>query len=75
MSIKRSFLQQYYVCFEHNGKVKICGREACKLLISMAQELTHTTDMRYGDVTTGLMEEEALKELYKTVKAELPTLM
>lgn len=72
MSLRREFLQQYNVCFDPNGNITKCGREACKTLISIASAITKDTNTIYGDENTGRLDVAKIKELYSTIKAELP---
>lgn len=55
----------YNVVFDSNGKVKPCGREYCKELIS---ECSKYTSHYCGDISTGFMNIDVIKSVYNEVK-------
>lgn len=55
------FIENYNEVFSEDGKIKVCGREACKRLIETAYEINPNVD--YGNKQTGFMNVESLKAL------------
>ena len=56
-------LKPYYdECFDENGNIKACGREACKRLLSFLG------DAKYGDVRTGFINVVEVVALYNQLK-------
>ena len=52
----------YETVFDSEGNIKACGRQACINLMRILQY--KTGGMILGDMTTGIMDVEAVKEAY-----------
>lgn len=59
-----SLKELYYRCFDEDGNVKNCGRQNCINLIVACQKFG---DRNYGDIITGYMNIENIKQLMKEV--------
>lgn len=53
----------YSAVFDEHGEIKLCGREACKRLISACLERNPNGD--FGDINTGMMNVANIKEFYQ----------
>jgi len=67
MRVRNQFMEQYSKCFDDNGNILNCGREACKKLILLAQKLTQVD---CGDAETGRMNKENIVELHHRLNVE-----
>lgn len=63
--LSKRFDDLYNVVFDSDGKVKSCGRECCKELIS---ECSKYTSCYCGDISTGFMNIDVIKSVYSEVK-------
>ena len=64
-----AFRKAYESVFNEDGTIKVCGREACKKLISACQAKDQNT--YFGNVETGqicLSSLETIKKLYSDEK-------
>ena len=59
--MKERFLGLYDLAFDKDGNIQACGRDVCKELIAIANQIEK--GVRHGDETTGMMDTEALKKL------------
>ncbi len=57
-----NFKQLYSVVFDEAGYVRLCGRESCKLLITLANQIS--PDVNHGNAATGMMNTQAIRDLY-----------
>ena len=55
---KEKFLELYSACFDTDGNVKLCGRDACKELITYIGE-------DFGNLKTGFMNVDRIKMLHQ----------
>ena len=64
----QGFIKAYENVFDHNGSVRICGRNACKTLIEEA----HKIDSRiiFGNQETGFMNILEIQKLYKRLSEQ-----
>ena len=62
----------YKECFNEDGSVKACGRDACKKLIKFLNR--NSTD-RYGDEEKGYMNVTLINELHNAMKDDLHNAM
>ena len=60
------FIKAYEEVFDENGNIKVCGRNACKNLISIAEMTDPATN--YGNKNTGFINTENMKKLYESIK-------
>lgn len=60
------FLKLYEEIFDEHGYVRLCGREKCKELISLAQTIDSKSD--FGNINTGFMNINNLTRLYMKVR-------
>lgn len=67
MSCKEEFINTYNKVFNAEGNIKSCGREYCKQLIELAIQIGDK-DKHYGEVRTGFMDTDNIKELYNSLK-------
>ena len=58
---KEAFKKQYHVVFDDEGNIKACGRENCKKLIHLAKSFS----TEFGNEDTGMMNPNAIKDLYQ----------
>ena len=58
-------LDLYNKCFNEDGTVKACGREACKQLIRACMEQDPTKD--FGNPDTGMMHVQNIISLIKNM--------
>ena len=63
--MKQRFLGLYDLVFDENGNIKACGREICKELIVLANQIEK--NVKHGDETTGMMEVDTIKSLRATL--------
>ena len=63
--MKQRFLGLYDLVFDENGNIKACGREICKELIILANQIEK--NVKHGDETTGMMEVDTIKSLRTTL--------
>ena len=63
--MKQRFLGLYDLAFDENGNIKACGREICKELIVLANQIEK--NVKHGDETTGMMEVDTIKSLRATL--------
>lgn len=63
--MKQRFLGLYDLAFDENGNIKACGREVCKELIILANQIEK--NIKHGDETTGMMEVDTIKSLRATL--------
>lgn len=63
--MKQRFLGLYDLVFDENGNIKACGREVCKELIVLANQIEK--NVKHGDETTGMMEVDTIKSLRATL--------
>ena len=63
--MKQRFLGLYDLVFDKDGNIKACGREICKELIVLANQIEK--NVKHGDETTGMMEVDAIKSLRTTL--------
>ena len=63
--MKQRFLGLYDLAFDENGNIKACGREVCKELIVLANQIEK--NVKHGDETTGMMEVDTIKSLRATL--------
>lgn len=56
------FKQLYNIVFDEAGYVRLCGRESCKLLITLANQIS--PDVNHGNAVTGMMNTQAIRDLY-----------
>ena len=59
--MKERFLGLYDLAFDKAGNIQACGRDVCKELIAIANQIEK--GVHHGDETTGMMDTEALKKL------------
>ena len=57
----KNFIEQFDKVFDKDGNVKACGRDNCKKLISIANEISK--EANYGDIQTGMMNVISMKSL------------
>lgn len=60
--LKERFLALYACVFDKQGYVQPCGREACKELIMLANQIQKNTN--FGDERTGMMNPQAMRDLH-----------
>lgn len=70
MVLQDSFLNLYKEIFNEDGSVKICGREKCRKLISLAIQMEKHEDGYFGNDRTGMMNTEKIQELYEKIIKE-----
>lgn len=58
------FNKQYKVVFNDNGEIKVCGRDACKELISLAEKIDKE-NAPYGDHKDGFVNIDKMHALYE----------
>ena len=63
--MKQRFLGLYDLVFDKDGNIKACGREVCKELIVLANQIEK--NVKHGDETTGMMEVDIIKSLRATL--------
>lgn len=63
--MKQRFLGLYDLVFDKDGNIKACGREVCKELIVLANQIEK--NVKHGDETTGMMEVDSIKSLRTTL--------
>ena len=63
--MKQRFLVLYDLVFDKDGNIKACGREICKELIVLANQIEK--NVKHGDETTGMMEVDTIKSLRATL--------
>ncbi len=63
--MKQRFLGLYDLVFDKDGNIKACGREVCKELIVLANQIEK--NVKHGDETTGMMEVDTIKSLRATL--------
>lgn len=63
--MKQRFLGLYDLAFDKDGNIKACGREVCKELIVLANQIEK--NVKHGDETTGMMEVDTIKSLRATL--------
>jgi len=63
--MKQRFLGLYDLAFDENGNIKACGREVCKELIVLANQIEK--NVKHGDETTGMMDVDTIKSLRATL--------
>lgn len=61
------FKALYNKCFNEDGSVKTCGRDACKKLIKF---LNRNYTAQYGDEESGYMNIALINELHDAIKVE-----
>ena len=61
-------LNLYGKVFDDTGAVKLCGREACKDLIMEMNK--HYPYINFGDIKTGIMRIDIIKEYVDKYKEE-----
>lgn len=61
----QKFYQLYVECFDANNNVKICGREKCKELIKLANEIE--PNIKHGNLEEGFMNVRAMINLHDKV--------
>ena len=66
MDTINTFLKQYNEVFDAGGAVKLCGRDTCKKLMLNASKIKPGID--YGNMDSGFMNIEAIKELYNSLE-------
>jgi hypothetical protein len=63
--ISRKFIVQYFEVFNEDGSVKLCGRENCKKLIALADQLDDSES--HGNIENGNMNIESIKSVHERV--------
>ena len=63
--MKQRFLGLYDLVFDKDGNIKACGREVCKELIVLANQIEK--NVKHGDETTGMMEVDTIRSLRATL--------
>lgn len=58
---KDKFISLYKICFDDNGNIKACGRQACKNLLEFLN------DDKYGDIKTYRLNIEEVNKLYREI--------
>lgn len=64
MICKCELKNMYNKVFDEKGEIKICGREACKLLIKAINE---ESSVDVGNPETGMMNVDNLKTEYRKI--------
>lgn len=59
----KNFLLKYDKVFDENGKVKLCGRDACMDLIISCHSIEKQTVGYFGNIVTGMMNIDNIKNL------------
>lgn len=59
------FKMLYNQAFDENGNVKACGREVCRELILLANQIEK--NVKHGDEFTGMMDVQAIKNLKEKI--------
>lgn len=60
------FFELYHMVFDKSGSVRNCGRNTCKNLIIAANRID--SSVYFGNVNTGVMDVEAIQELYSKLQ-------
>ena len=61
--MKERFLGLYDLAFDKEGNIQACGRDVCKELIALSNQIEK--DVKHGDETTGMMDVENIKKLHQ----------
>lgn len=61
-----NIIELYKQVFNEDGTVKQCGREKCKKLIRMCQNLNK--DIDFGSIESGMMNVENIKKFIETLR-------
>ena len=64
----KDFMLKYEKVFDEHGNIRLCGRNACSDLIEACQRISSDKFVYYGNISTGFMEIDNIKNLYKEVK-------
>ena len=59
------FKMLYNQAFDENGNVKACGREVCRELILLANQIEK--NVKHGDEHTCMMDIDSIKKLYLNI--------
>lgn len=65
--IIKDFLLKYDKVFDENGKVRLCGRDACIDLIISCHSIEKQTVGYFGSIVTGMMNIENIKKLRSSI--------
>ena len=68
-TLKQEFLKCYETVFNPDNSIRVCGRENCKKLIELAEELCPGVK-KFGSKETGFINEEEIMKLRKAVSKE-----
>lgn len=60
--MKKNFFDLYGNVFDVDGEVKLCGRECCRNLITLADKIE--PDVEHGNIRDGFMHVDKIKNLY-----------
>ena len=63
--MKQRFLALYNTAFSQDGEILACGREVCRELICIADQIER--EKKHGNPTTGMMDVDAIKLLYSNI--------
>jgi hypothetical protein len=63
MSREEEFITEYKKVFNESNQIKTCGREECKRLIELADDIE--TSVKHGCTKTGMMNTDSIKTLYE----------
>lgn len=63
--IENRFLVLYKQVFNNDGGVKLCGRDVCKELILLSNQIEPSVN--HGNVNTGFIEIKAIRNVYKRI--------
>lgn len=61
-----NFLDNYKNVFDSQGNIKACGRDKCKELIKLANNIE--PEVFHGDLKTGYMNIASMKALYNKLQ-------
>lgn len=62
MSLYDDFEREYNNVFDENDRVKLCGRDECIKLVSLAKEIE--PDKEFGNASNGMMKVHNIVELH-----------
>ena len=63
--MKERFLGLYDLAFDKEGNIQACGRDVCKELITLSNQIEKGVE--HGDETTGMMDVENIKKLHQDI--------
>jgi hypothetical protein len=65
MGKEEEFVAEYKKVFNESEAVRVCGREECKRLIQLADEIDNSVE--HGRAEVGMMNTDSIKSLYERI--------